>query len=194
MEEFSPGDTEYFYIVENSEILSIDSKTGHLTALKEGQTMVLLHDKLLLSNTNYYQIKSPSVQVFVQKPHNITLNIFPNNNWAIIVGDQYEITVEIYSKYRKLHQSERVQVCMNVSAGNFYVIEKSLNGSWLIGYGLRPGTVQIYAIFEGLSTEHVQFPFNGRQFIIEKQIFIYPQIEIIPNLVVLPWDSLVMPK
>lgn len=76
----------------------------------------------------------------------------------------------------------------------FHVEERTLNGSWVTGWGMEGGIAIVKA-----SLESVIHPKRGRYAIYpplstEKELFIYPRITVTPSEVILPWDPLIKPK
>lgn len=92
-----------------------------------------------------------------------------------------------------MHVGPGVEIHTQV-AELFNVEQRSLNGSWLTGWGVQEGVATVKATLES-----VIHPKRGRYTIsppitTEKELFIYPRITITPSEVILPWDPVIKPK
>lgn len=68
---------------------------GEVTALKEGRTKVILHDRNV--DESEVGLKLPSATINVVIPAYMVLNVLPHKNWAILVSDYHDIVAEVYS-------------------------------------------------------------------------------------------------
>lgn len=76
----------------------------------------------------------------------------------------------------------------------FHVEERSKNGSWLTGWGVKESRTDVQAILESISHPDLpkvtlENPISG-----QANVYIYPRISLSPSEVVLPWDSQIRPK
>lgn len=92
-----------------------------------------------------------------------------------------------------MHVGSGVEIHTQV-AELFHVQERSVNGSWLTGWGVQEGVASVKAVLES-----VIHPKKGRFAVsppltTEKELFIYPRISVSPSEVILPWDPMIKPK
>lgn len=93
----------------------------------------------------------------------------------------------------KIHIGSGVEIRTQISE-LFYVEERSLNGSWLTGWGVQEGVAAVKATLESvIHPKHGRYGINP-PLTTEKELFIYPRIAISPSEVVLPWDPVIKPK
>lgn len=76
----------------------------------------------------------------------------------------------------------------------FHVQQRSLNGSWVTGWGVEEGIGSVKAVLES-----VIHPKRGRYSIDppltnDKDLYIYSRISVTPSEVILPWDPVIKPK
>lgn len=89
--------SQYYLIIEDDSIASIDKGTGKVTGLTEGKTKVILQDTY--SDENDGSLKLPSATINVVVPAYMTLNILPHRNWIILLSEKHQIVVELYTRY-----------------------------------------------------------------------------------------------
>ncbi|KRT81282.1 hypothetical protein AMK59_6258, partial [Oryctes borbonicus] len=191
MEEISIPSSQYFLEVENNAFASADKNTGQVTALKEGKTRVILHDRNIDANDS--EIKLPAATVQIVQPAYMVLSLAPHNNWEILLSDYRDIVVEVFSSgNHKLYLGPTVELHTQVGE-NFHVQQRSANGSWLTGWAHNEGIAPVQAVLEG-----VIHPRLGRSKIepitASKDLMIYPRIMLRPTEVILPWDPVAKPK
>lgn len=96
MEEVALPDAQYYLEAENTEIAVSTKKTGNVTALKEGNTRIVLRDRNVGKDDPV--LKLPAANLHVVQPDYMVLNILPHKNWAVLVGDHHDIVAELYSR------------------------------------------------------------------------------------------------
>lgn len=96
MEEIVLPDAQYYLEAENTEIALSTKKTGNITALKEGNTRIVLRDRNVGKDDPV--LKLPAATLHVVQPAYIVLNVLPHRNWAIVVGDYHDVLAEVYSR------------------------------------------------------------------------------------------------
>lgn len=178
----------------------------------EGRTNVYLHDQNV--DESDPAIRLPTAIVNIVKPSYLLLNILPHRNWAILLSDHHDIIADVYSElvFLKIKQATYVYLIfyyfrndhkMHVGSGVeiyteitelFYVEQRSLNGSWLTGWGLQEGVAKVKATLASvIHPQRVRYAIDP-PLTTEKELFIYPRISISPSEVILPWDPLIKPK
>lgn len=66
------------------------------TGLKEGKTKIILRDRN--DYTNDSEIPVLSAVINVVKPAYLTIKVMPYKNWDILLTEQHEIVVEVFSR------------------------------------------------------------------------------------------------
>ncbi|CAH1116509.1 unnamed protein product [Phaedon cochleariae] len=192
MEEITLPDSQYYLQAENEEISYTNKKTGNVTALKEGDTRIVLRDRNVGKDDPL--MKLPAAHFHVVKPDYIVLNILPHKNWAVLVGDHHDIVAEIYSSTdHKLYIGGSVQLYMDVSP-EFVVTSRSANGSWLTGYGIKSSIATVQASLDGVYHEKTGKIKFDKPVTAKGELLIYPRITITPSEIILPWDPIIRPK
>ncbi|XP_023018857.2 nucleoporin 210 [Leptinotarsa decemlineata] len=192
MEEIVLPDLQYYLEAEDMEIGSSNKKTGNITALKEGDTRIVLRDRNV--GVNDPLMKLPAANFHVVKPDYLVLNILPHRNWAVLVGDHHDIVADLYSSSdHKLYVGGSVNIYMEVSP-EFLVNSRSPNGSWLTGYGIKSGIATVQASLDGVFNEKTGKVRFDKPVTAKADLMIYPRITITPSEVILPWDPLTRPK
>lgn len=111
MEEVTLPDAQYYLDAENTEIASSTKKTGNVTALKEGNSRIVLRDRNVGKDDPI--LKLPAANMHVVQPDYIVLNVLPHKNWAVLVGDHHDIVAEVYSRYCLLN-CRLLQIIFNI--------------------------------------------------------------------------------
>lgn len=70
---------------------------GVVTALKEGRTRIVLHDRNV--DANDPNVKLPSATLHIVQPAYMTLTLLPYNNWEILLSEHHDIVVDVFSRY-----------------------------------------------------------------------------------------------
>lgn len=70
---------------------------GEVTALKQGKTRVVLHDRNV--DEKDPGVKFPSAGITVVQPTYMTLSLLPFNNWNILLSEHHDILVEVFTRY-----------------------------------------------------------------------------------------------
>ncbi|RZC37684.1 nuclear pore membrane glycoprotein 210, partial [Asbolus verrucosus] len=192
LDEVHLPDAQYYLECEDKAIISNDRTSGEVTALQIGRSRVLLRNNN--ANEDDPALKLPMAVINVVQPAYIVLSILPFKNWAVLVGDQHEIVAEVFSSSdTKLHLGAGVEIHTQVGEA-FHVEERSRNGSWMSGWGLKESRALVQAKLEA-----VIHPKLGRfsletPIISQGELYIYPRITISPAEVILPWDPQIKPK
>ncbi|KAG5875314.1 hypothetical protein JTB14_016901 [Gonioctena quinquepunctata] len=192
MEEIILPDSQYYLEAEDMEIGSSNKKSGNIIALKEGNTRIVLRDRNVGKGDPL--MKLPAANFHVVEPNYLVLNILPHKNWAVLVGDYHDIVAELYSSDdHKLYIGESVQIYMDISP-EFVVTSRSLNGSWLTGYGVKSSIATVQASLDGVHSEKTGEIKCEKPITAKSDLIIYPRITITPSEVILPWDPVTRPK
>lgn len=86
-----------------------------------------------------------------------------------------------------------VEIATQVGDG-FHVEERSRNGSWMYGWGLKESRTVVSAKLESVIDNKLGKIELEKPVISQGELYIYPRITITPSEVILPWDSQIKPK
>lgn len=76
----------------------------------------------------------------------------------------------------------------------FHVVSSSVNGTYVSGYGVKPGTARVHAVLKGVTTlRGAEYPLKDK-LSTEEDMLIYPRMEIDPKEVILPWSPQIRSK
>lgn len=96
MEEITLPDSQYYLEAESIDVASSTKKTGNITALKVGNTRVVLRDRNVGKDDPV--LKLPAANLHVVKPDYLVLNVMPHKNWVILAEDVHDIVAEVYTR------------------------------------------------------------------------------------------------
>jgi len=85
----------YEFEVENSTVATYDNDKSELTALNYGETTVKVTDKNCQDELEE-QSQELIARIYVREPKYLSLTIFPHKNWALVLGQVYEVQVDVY--------------------------------------------------------------------------------------------------
>lgn len=194
LEEIELASSQYYLKVDDGIIGDIDAKSGLFTGLQAGKTRVVLHDRNVDSENNA-DLKLPSTTISVVYPDSISLTILPNRNWAVLVGEKHEISVEIFAKNEhKIFVGLGCQFETVVDETKFPVTTMSANGSWFVGIAKEEGIAEVSSKLVSLTSNMLGKVFLEPALPATNEIIIFPQIKLEPHDIVLPWDPQVQPK
>nr|CAD7454783.1 unnamed protein product [Timema tahoe] len=191
LEEIPLPSAQYYLGMVNEQVGLVD-ESGHATAMKQGRTKVQLHDRYVDDTSG---IKMPSAHFTVALSEALTLSILPHRNWAMLVGEHYEIIVELFDKNnRKLHIGPNIEVWVEFPRKYFHVELSTKNNTHHYGWPLVIGEAPLKATLNAVTTVSGQ-----RQEILpsvsaQETMFIFQKISLHPPEVVLPWDPVVKPR
>ena len=130
----------------------------------------------------------------VVEPAYITVNIDPHDNWNVIVGNDYKIHVEVFTREnQRLYASNNLVIEINVN-GEYFEASAQTSTS-LSGTPLKVGSVRVDAQLIG-----TQDPTTGevtkltKPLVASAQMEIFEPIVLEPQLSVFPWDPVTLPK
>ena len=175
----------------NSDIASV--KTNELirgNAL--GSTSVVLQDKNVDTTVFDDEVRRPSGELYVVIPDHITINIDPHQSPMIIIGNWYDINVEVFdSDNHRLIPSENWLIELEVNPNFFEVLNRSDNGAFIHGSPITVGITEVHATLLGtrdLATgEKVTLPYPLSD---TAELSIFEPILLKPQRSVFPWDPL----
>ncbi|XP_970065.4 nuclear pore membrane glycoprotein 210 [Tribolium castaneum] len=192
MDELQIPDAQYFLESEDESVVKSDKSSREVTARALGKCHVMLRSSNRLDDDP--ALKLPVAVITVVQPSYIVLTLLPHKNWAILVGDQHEIIAEVYSSSdNKLYLGSGVQIQTQVGEA-FHVEERSQNGSWISGWGLKESRAIVSAKLEAVIHPTLGKFTLDTPIISQGELYIYPRITISPAEVVLPWDTQIKPK
>ncbi|CAH0550671.1 unnamed protein product [Brassicogethes aeneus] len=192
MTEIAIPDAQYYMESEDTTIASSIKASSKITALKEGKTRIVIQDRNIRQNDP--PLKLPAATLYVVNPDYLVINVLPHKNLAILVGDQHDISIEVYSKnHNKLFCGDNIEILTEISP-EFFVVKKSQNGTRISGHGMKAAVVNVQARLESIDNPSLgRFRFE-RPIVANAEIVIYPRIVITPSEVILPWDPTTKPK
>ncbi|KAK7861839.1 hypothetical protein R5R35_000596 [Gryllus longicercus] len=183
---------QYYWEVLDTNIASLDEKTSMVTALSPGKTRVVLHDRNIDESEKVARI--PTANLVVSEPAYLTLTILPHRNWAVLVGENYEIIVDVFDKDdNKLHVGD-VEVTTLVPAEYFLVKNISKNGTYLYGEPLAVGTAQVRATLHAVRDHQGKRRAFSPKILVQANLMIYKSIFVKPADVILPWEPVLRPR
>lgn len=100
LEEITLPSTQYVLDVEDREVITIDRSVSRVRGLRLGQTRVVLRDRHSLEESG--PLKLPAASVTVTQPAYLQLHLLPFNNWALTVGDEATIQVQLFDRLNAL--------------------------------------------------------------------------------------------
>ncbi|XP_018333605.1 nuclear pore membrane glycoprotein 210 isoform X2 [Agrilus planipennis] len=177
-EQISLPHTQYHLKVE-SEDLATAIGGGTILTLRKGTTKVVLYDRNV--NMDDSNVKLPSAELNVIEPHKILITTFPHRSSAVLISENVDIAMEVYSRDNYLiHLGPNVHAVLKVNQ-IFHVHEITANGTWLTGWPIKEGRSQIHAHFKGTEGAKVKIDSTA-------DLEVYPRIILTPSEVVFPWD------
>ncbi|KAF5274371.1 hypothetical protein FQA39_LY07251 [Lamprigera yunnana] len=186
MVTISMPSNQYYLSIENKDIAEIKTEAGLVSGIKEGKTKVILFDANVAENENG---KFPSCVINVVLPAYMTLSILPYRNWAISLSEHHDIIAEVYSNNNhKLFLGDDVKITIAVNP-QFYVHDRSNNGSWLTGWAKEVGVAPLQGTLNGIGKSEFDSEITATA-----ELLIYPHIILNPKEVILPWDPNIKPK
>jgi hypothetical protein len=99
----------------------------------------------------------------------------------------------VCSSDNKLYLGSGVEIHTQVGEA-FHVEERSRNGSWISGWGLKESRAFVQAKLEAVIHPSLGKFELENPIISQGELYIYPRITISPGEVILPWDTQIKPK
>lgn len=101
--------------------------------------------------------------------------------------------VVFFSTDHKIFVGSGVEIHLGVAEA-FHVEERSRNGSWLTGWGVKESRALVQAKLESITHPDLGKILFENPISAQSEVYIYPRITLSPPEVVLPWDPQVRPK
>lgn len=98
-----------------------------------------------------------------------------------------------FSSDNRLYLGPGVQIQTQVGEA-FHVEERSQNGSWMLGWGLKESRAVVSAKLDAVVHPKLGKFALDQPIISQAELYLYPRITISPAEVVLPWDTQLKPK
>lgn len=178
---------QYYLQSENPKCVKVDPGSGSASGLTYCKTKIVLMDRNVISSIGN-DIKPSTATVYVSPAEQLTLSILPSRKWAVIVGQTYEIIVEIYdTEHRKMFIGDGVEVRTFIDEEHFKIENSSENGTYIYGTPIKRGEAKVTATLLGVVDSKGAMQKSDR-LTAEAVLHIYNTIEVTPPAVILPWD------
>jgi nuclear pore complex protein Nup210 len=167
--------SQYYLEIEDTKYAKINGNTA--TGLSVGRTFVALRDRNIPIDTNEHTLKAslPKSSLTVTQANRLTLNLLPYYNWVTVEGERHEIALDLYTKDdQKITLGTNYLIKSTYDNALFYAIDTTNNGTRIYGEAIRAGTSPVTGSFQKLKAN--------------AEMLIYKGIDIIPQLVILPYD------
>ena len=186
---------QYYLEVADAKIASLDPATSTVTALKEGSTTIVLRDRNLKAGID---MKLPTAEITVTKPSYLMFYIepgTPGKEWALQDKTFYSFTIEIYDTYHnRMFASPNLVLTVVFPTAFFRIIESSSNGTYHYIQAIKQGATRIKATLEGARKPDGTIGSSYRAITLDQEVSIYPELQVSPKSVFLPWDPVVKPS
>ena len=178
----------YLQITDPKKAATISSQSIKGNAL--GATTVTLQDKNVDATVMDEGVRRPSSELHVVVPDHITINIDPHKSWIVIVGNKYDIFVEVFdSDNHRLFPSENWVVKLEVESAFFKVSERAANGSFIQGTPVKFGVAEVHASLIGIRDLVTKEVLRlEKPLLATAELDIFDPIVITPEKSVFPWN------
>lgn len=184
---------QYFLQSEKPKCVAINPSSGIANGLAYCKTRIVLVDRNVVSSIGN-DVKPSTATISVALAEQLTLVLLPSKKWAVLVGQFYEIVVEIYdAEGRKMHIGDRVEVKSFIDEEYFKVERASPNGTYFYGTPIKQGQAKVTATLLGVIDSNGAMQKSDR-LSAESVLHIYNCIEVVPPAVLLPWDPVTKSK
>jgi len=85
--------------------------------------------------------KALTSDLHVRHPTGLSLTILPHRNWAVIMGEPYEIQVDVLVDHHRMVFPEETVVELDIDPAYFRVDTSVKNGTWVAGLPIRVNTI-----------------------------------------------------
>ena len=121
-------------------------------------------------------------------------SILPFKNWFVVVGDSYELVVDIFdADNSKIFPSDNVVMEFEIDKEYFRVERRVENNTWHLGIPLKAGVAEVRAALLGVADSSgslVPLPSPLRA---AAEMDIFEKISLEPKVSVFPWDPTTRP-
>ena len=149
------------------------------------------------SNYSLKVIEGGWLEIVVVRPSHLAFTIepaAPGNEWLLQENSTYSIAVDIYDKERKINPSPNIAISVKFPPDLFDVIQKSKNGTFHVVRAKKPGKGVISGSLEGpLNEDGTVTKIKPNTILGQQEITVYPELQVSPPMIFLPWDSTVKP-
>ena len=186
----------YSFEVTNTSVISYDPKTSTITALNYGSSDIIVRDRNALSDT--LDTEHPEgliAHIYVREPRFLALTVTPYRNWALQIGKEYEIQVDIYDEEnQKIYISDNILVETTFDPTYFRVDSSTANGTHHVGVPIRTGSAPVVAELKHLKKLDGSLVEPATPVRVKADMEIFQAVVIHPKETVLPWDPNLKPK
>ena len=121
-------------------------------------------------------------------------SILPYKNWFVVVGDSYELVVDIFDEDNsKIFPSDNVVVEFEIDEEYFRVEGKVQNNTWHSGVPLKAGVANVRAALLGVTDSSGSLLPLASPLRAAAEMDIFEKISLEPKLSVFPWDPSTRP-
>ena len=121
-------------------------------------------------------------------------SILPYKNWFVVVGDSYELVVDIFDEDNsKIFPSDNVVVEFEIDEEYFRVEGKVQNNTWHSGVPLKAGVANVRAALLGVTDSSGSLLPLASPLRAAAEMDIFERISLEPKLSVFPWDPSARP-
>ena len=172
---------QYHLQSENTDLAMLDRfDQALMRGLALGSTEVTLKDSNLAPED---VIRPIQADLFVVTPVYITISVNPHKNWNVIVGNTYELVVDIFDgKNNKIFPSDNIVMQLEVEAGFFEIEHRTENGTMLVGKPIKVGTAEVSVTLLGVRDESGDLLELSPHLHASGQLEIFDQIKLTPGL------------
>lgn len=165
---------QYYLETETKEIAKIDK--GLATGLKLGTTAIILRDKNVIESSSNPPPSMPRAKLTVSEAAKIALSLLPHNNWVTVEQEHHEIAIDLYTKHdEKITLGTKYTIESSFDRDLYKESKRTVNGSRIAGMTVTKGTSLVTGKFQTLHAN--------------AELIIHRKIELIPKLVILPYDT-----
>ena len=177
----------YLQITDANKAAKISDQSIKGNAL--GATAVTLQDKNVDATVDE-GVRRPSSELHIVIPDHITINIDPHKSWIVIVGNKYEIFVEVFdSDNHRLFPSTNWVVKLEVDSAFFKVSERAANGSFIHGSPVKFGVAEVHASLIGIRDMDTEEVLRlEKPLLATAELDIFDPIVLTPKRSVFPWN------
>lgn len=175
----------YVMKVKNSSVVEVTNKFD-LTAKHYGKSVVRFARKNIKESKRLHS----STSIYIVEPSYMTLNILPENNWALHETNLYIVIVKLFDIYHhQISLADNVFTYVQFPSKSFHVNYSSPNGTYHIVQATVAGSGIIKAHLVGVKNENGKKLKYHPEIRTSQQYIIYQSLQVYPPVLLLPWDS-----
>jgi nuclear pore complex protein Nup210 len=112
----------YIFSVENEQAATYDRATSTVTALDYGEAKINVMDKNWVDELEEYS-EALTAKIHVTEPKYLSLSVYPYKNWAVVMGNVYEVQVDVFNAdNQKIFVGDVRKIKINYLIGLYYVV------------------------------------------------------------------------